>query len=63
MTDDGDTSSTPTSEARATSPSSVTQYRAGRSPLRSSTAPITVPSVKVTSAGPSQGSISVEWNS
>ena len=62
-TEPGGTSSTPTSEASATSPSSVTQYRAGRRPLRSSTAPITVPSVKLTSAGPSHGSISVEWNS
>ena len=40
----------------------VTQYRPGRRPLRSSTAPITVPSVKAISAGPSHGSISVEWN-
>ncbi len=40
----------------------VTQYRLGRRPLRSSTAPMTVPSVKATEAGPSQGSISEAWN-
>ena len=54
-------SSTPTSLASTTSPSSVTQYRAGRRPLRSSTAPTTVPSVKAMAAGPSQGSISEAW--
>ena len=37
--------------------------RPGRSPLRSRTAPILVPSVKTTQAGPSQGSISDEWYS
>ena len=37
------------------------QTRDGRRPLRSSTAPTTVPSVKQTEAGPSQGSISDEW--
>jgi hypothetical protein len=62
-TADGSTSSTPTSEASTTVPSSVIHQRAGRRPLRSSTAPIWVPSVNATSAGPSQGSISVEWNS
>ncbi len=55
-------SSTPTSLARITRPSAVTQYRPGRRPLRSSTAPITVPSVKAISAGPSHGSISAAWN-
>ena len=35
----------------------------GRRPLRSSTAPIWVPSVNTTQAGPSHGSISAEWNS
>ena len=34
----------------------------GRRPLRSSTAPTRVPSVKVTHAGPSQASISEAWN-
>ena len=63
LVDDAGTSSTPTSDASTTSPSSVTHQRAGRRPLRSSTAPIRLPSVNVTSAGPSQGSISVEWNS
>ena len=57
----GSMSSTPTSLARTTRPSLVTQYRPGRSPLRSSTAPTTVPSVKATRAGPSQGSMSAEW--
>ena len=55
------TSRTPTSLASTTSPSSVTQYRAGRRPLRSRTAPMTVPSVKATAAGPSHGSISEAW--
>jgi hypothetical protein len=54
-------SSTPTSLASTTRPSLVTQYRPGRSPFRSSTAPIIVPSVKAISAGPSHGSISVAW--
>ena len=58
----GSMSSTPTSLARMTRPSWVTQYRLGRSPLRSSTAPIRVPSVNATQAGPSQGSITVLWN-
>jgi hypothetical protein len=40
----------------------VTQKRDGRRPLRSSTAPITVPSVKATEAGPSHGSIREAWN-
>ena len=62
MTEAGSMSSTPTSLASTTRPSSVTQYRPGRSPLRSSTAPITVPSVNATQAGPSQGSISEAWN-
>ena len=55
-------SSVPTSEAITTRPSSQTQYREGRRPLRSSTAPTTVPSVKVTEAGPSHGSMMQEWN-
>ena len=54
-------SSTPTSLARMTRPSLVTQYRPGRSPFLSSTAPITVPSVNAISAGPSHGSMSVAW--
>ena len=58
----GSMSSTPTSLASTTSPSLVTQYRPGRSPLRSSTAPMTVPSVNAISAGPSHGSISEAWN-
>ena len=41
----------------------VSHHRPGRRPLRSSTAPSTVPSVNVTQAGPSQGSISDAWNS
>jgi hypothetical protein len=53
----GAMSSTPTSLASTTRSSSVTQNRAGRNPLRSRTAPTTVPSVKVTAAGPSHGSI------
>ncbi len=57
----GSMSSTPASEANTTSPSSVTQYRPGRRPLRSRTAPIRLPSVNVTEAGPSQGSIIEEW--
>ena len=55
-------SSTPTSLAITTRPSAVTQYRLGRRPLRSSTAPITVPSVKAIEAGPSHGSIRQAWN-
>ena len=39
----------------------MTQMRDGRRPLRSSTAPITVPSVKLIDAGPSHGSISEAW--
>ena len=54
-------SRTPTSEAKTTRPSFVTQNREGRSPLRSSTAPTWWPSVKVTQAGPSHGSISDAW--
>ena len=40
----------------------VRHHRPGRNPLRSNTAPTTVPSVKVTQAGPSHGSISEAWN-
>ena len=57
----GSSLSTPASDAITTSPSSVTQMREGRKPLRSSTAPTTEPSVKHTDAGPSQGSISEPW--
>jgi len=57
----GSMSSTPTSLASTTRPSLVTQYRPGRRPLRSSTAPITEPSVNAISAGPSHGSISAAW--
>ena len=60
---DGSMSSTPTSEAITTRPSSVTQIRDGRRPLRSSTAPTTVPSVNVIDAGPSHGSIKEAWYS
>ena len=60
---DGSRSSTPASEAITTSPSSVTQMRDGRRPLRSSTAPTMVPSVNVIEAGPSHGSISEAWYS
>ena len=60
---DGSRFSTPASDAITTRPSLVTQMRDGRRPLRSSTAPITVPSVKHTDAGPSHGSISDEWYS
>ena len=59
----GSMSSTPASDAQTTSPSSVTQYRPGRRPLRSCTEPIRVPSVNVIAAGPSHGSMSVEWYS
>ena len=58
---DGSRSSTPASEAITTRPSSVTQIRDGRRPLRSSTAPTMVPSVNVIDAGPSHGSISDAW--
>ena len=54
---DGSRSSTPASEAITTKPSSVTQIRDGRKPLRSSTAPTMMPSVNVIDAGPSHGSI------
>ena len=40
----------------------VRHQRPGRNPLRSNTAPTIVPSVKVTQAGPSHGSISEAWN-
>ena len=36
-------------------------YRLGRSPLRSSTAPTNLPSVKPIEAGPSHGSIRQVW--
>jgi hypothetical protein len=56
-------SSTPTSDAMMTRSSLVMQYRDGRNPLRSSIAPMSVPSVKAIDAGPSHGSISDEWYS
>ncbi len=59
----GGIGSTPASEASTTVSSVVSHHRPGRSPLRSSTAPSTVPSVNVTQAGPSHGSISDAWNS
>ena len=40
----------------------VRHHRPGRNPLRSNTAPTTVPSVNVTQAGPSHGSMSDAWN-
>ena len=54
----GAKSKTPASEAKTTKPSSVTQNLEGRKPFRSKTAPIWRPSVNVTHAGPSHGSIS-----
>ena len=57
------TSTTPTSDAKTTRPSSVCQKRPGRSPLRSSTDPTRTPSVNDTHAGPSHGSMRVEWYS
>ena len=60
---DGSRSSTPASDAITTRPSSVTQIRDGRRPLRSSTAPTMVPSVNVIDAGPSHGSINEAWYS
>ena len=54
---------TPASEARIIMPSAVTEYLAGRSPFLSSMPPARVPSVNMTAAGPSQGSISMEWYS
>ena len=57
----GSTSTTPVSLAMITRSSSVTQKRLGRRPLRSSTAPMTVPSVNAIDAGPSHGSMSDAW--
>ena len=57
------TGMTPASEASMTTPSSVTEYLAGRSPFLSSIPPAYVPSVNSTAAGPSQGSINMEWYS
>ncbi len=57
------TSMTPVSLPITMRPSSVTRKRPGRSPLRSSVAPTSVPSVKVIAAGPSHGSMSIEWYS
>ena len=53
--------SRPASEPSTTMPSLVSTQRPGRRPLRSSVAPITLPSVKATAAGPSHGSIRQEW--
>ena len=57
----GGSSITPVSEPSTTQPSLVSSQRPGRSPLRSSVAPITRPSVKATAAGPSHGSMRQEW--
>ena len=53
----GAISNTPVSEDITTYPSLVTEYLEGRSPFRSSKAPINLPSVNGIEAGPSQGSI------
>ncbi|CAB4760210.1 unannotated protein [freshwater metagenome] len=58
----GGKSRTPTSLDKTTSPSFVTQNLDGRKPFLSKTAPTCLPSVKVTQAGPSHGSINAEWN-
>jgi hypothetical protein len=50
-------SSTPVSDASTTQPSFVSSQRPGRSPLRSSVAPMTRPSVNEIAAGPSHASI------
>ena len=57
---DGSISTTPISEAKTTSPSSVTMYRPGLRPFLSNVAPTRFPSVKITAAGPSHGSMSIE---
>ena len=54
---------TPVSDASMNIPSSVTVYLAGRSPFLSSMPPASLPSVNSTAAGPSQGSMSIEWYS
>ena len=54
--------SRPASEPSTTSPSVVSSQRPGRSPLRSSVAPMMRPSVKAIAAGPSHGSMKQEWN-
>ena len=54
---------TPVSDAITRRPSSVTRYLEGRRPLRSSIPPAYLPSVKSIAAGPSQGSIKMEWYS
>jgi hypothetical protein len=61
ITVDGSRSSTPASLPSTTSPSLVCHQRPGRRPLRSSTAPMIVPSVNATLAGPSHGSIRLAW--
>jgi hypothetical protein len=55
-------SSTPTSLASTTRSSLVCHQRPGRRPLRSRTAPMSVPSVNATAAGPSHGSMIELWN-
>ena len=55
------TSITPVSEPSTTQPSVVSSQRPGRRPLRSSVAPIMRPSVNVTAAGPSHGSMKQPW--
>ena len=57
----GGTSSTPVSEASTTQPSRVSSQRPGRRPLRSSVAPISVPSVNAIAAGPSHASVRHSW--
>ena len=54
---------TPASDARIIMPSSVTQYLAGRRPFLSSIPPASLPSQNRTAAGPSHGSIRMEWYS
>ena len=54
---------TPISEAKITKPSSVTMNLPGRRPFLSRVAPTKSPSVKITAAGPSHGSITMEWYS
>ncbi len=43
------------------SPSSQIATRSGRRPFRSSFAPLTMPSVKTSPAGPSHGSTAIAW--
>ncbi len=57
----GGSGSTPVSEASTTQPSAVSYQRPGRSPLRSSVAPMTRPSVNAIAAGPSHASVRQPW--